>query len=56
MEVYYHFICDQVTNKEIQFRLISSKDQLADVITKPLLIAFFAHLQFKLRFETPSSA
>jgi len=36
VEVDYHFVCDRVAKREIQVQFISSKDQLADVLTKPL--------------------
>jgi len=44
MEDDYHFVHDRVAKKEIQIRFISSKDQLVDVIAKPLPSASFAHL------------
>jgi hypothetical protein len=31
-----HFVRDQVYNKELVIKFISSKDQLADALTKPL--------------------
>ena len=36
VEVNYHFVRDRVAKKEIVVRFISSQDQLADVLTKPL--------------------
>lgn len=44
MEDDYHFVHDRVAKKEIQIRFISSKDQLVNVLTKPLPSASFAHL------------
>ena len=44
VKVDYHFVHYRVTKKEIQIHLISSKDQLVDVLTKPLSSAFFSHL------------
>ena len=35
VEIDYHLVCDCVTKRENQVRFISSKDQLADVLTKP---------------------
>jgi hypothetical protein len=52
IEVDYHFICDRVATKAIQIRFISSKDQLADVLTKPLSASSFTSLRFKLRVES----
>jgi hypothetical protein len=55
VEVYYHFIRDRVAKKEIQVRFISSKDQLVDVLIKPLPSAPFTYFRYKLRVESPSS-
>jgi len=56
VEVDYHFVRDRVTKQEIQVRFISSKDQLADVLTKPLPPVSFAYFLSKLRVESPPSA
>jgi len=56
VEVDYHFVRNRVAKKEIQVRFISSKDQLADVLTKPLSSTLFAYFRSKLRVESPSSA
>jgi len=56
VEVDYHFVRDRVTKQEIQVRFISSKDQLADVLTKPLPPVSFAYFRSKLRVESPPSA
>jgi hypothetical protein len=56
VEVDYHFVCDRVAKREIQVRFISSKDQLADVLTKPLPPVSFAYFRSKLRVESPPSA
>ena len=36
VDVDYHFVQDRVAEKEIQIRFITSKNQLVDVLTKPL--------------------
>lgn len=36
LEVDYHFVRDKVTKNEIKVQFLSSKDQLADILTKPL--------------------
>jgi len=54
-DVDYHFVRDRATKKVIQIPFISFKDQLADVLTKPLSIASFTDLRFKLRVELPPS-
>jgi hypothetical protein len=55
VEVDYHFVRDRVAKKKIQVRFISSKDQLADVLTKPLSSTLFAYFRSKLRVESPFS-
>ena len=56
VEVDYHFVRDCVAKREIQVRFISSKDQLTDVLTKPLPPVSFAYVRSKLRVESPPSA
>jgi len=56
VEIDYHFVRDRVTKQEIQVRFISSKDQLTDVLTKPLPPVSFAYFRSKLRVESPPSA
>lgn len=36
LEVDFHFVRDKVHNKEVKVQFICSKDQLADILTKPL--------------------
>jgi len=56
VEVDYHFVHDRVAKKEIQIRFIPSRDQLADVFTKPLSAASFTAFRIKLRVDPPPSA
>jgi histone deacetylase 1/2 len=56
VEVDYHYVRDRVTKKEIQIRFIPSKDQLADVLTKPLASSAFTSLCSKLHVDNPPSA
>jgi hypothetical protein len=56
VEVDYHFVRDWVAKKEIQIRFIPSKDQLVDVLTKPLPHSVFASLRSKLHVVSPPSA
>jgi hypothetical protein len=51
----YHFVRDGVAKKEIQIRFIPSRDQLADVFTKPLLVVSFTAFRFKFRVDPPPS-
>jgi hypothetical protein len=48
IEIDFHFVRDQVCNKELMFQFISSKDQLADVLTKPLPPVKFRQVQLNL--------
>ena len=56
VEVDYHFVRDRVAKKEIQIRFIRSRDQLANVFTKPLSAASFTAFRFKLWVDPPPSA
>jgi histone deacetylase 1/2 len=56
VEVDYHFVRDRVAKKEIQIRFIPSKDQLVDVLTKPLASSDFSSLRSKLHVDNPPSA
>jgi hypothetical protein len=56
VEVDYHFVRDRVVKNEIQIRFISFKDQLVDVLTKPLPHFAFASLRSKLHVVHPPSA
>jgi histone deacetylase 1/2 len=56
VEIDYHFVRDRVVKNEIQIRFISFKDQLVDVLTKPLLHFAFASLRSKLHVVHPPSA
>ena len=56
VEVDYHFFRDRVAKKEIQIHFISSRDQFADVFTKPLPVASFIAFRFKLRVDLPPSS
>ena len=56
VEVDYHFVRDRVTKKEIQIRFISFKDQLADVLTNPLVSSAFTSLRSKLHVDNPPLA
>ena len=56
VEVDYHFVRERVAKKEILIRFIPSRDQLADVFTKPLPVASFTTIRFKLRGDPPPSA
>ena len=40
----YHFIWDRVLTKELEVRFFSRKDQIANILTKPLISKQFAML------------
>ena len=52
----FHFIRDQVQNGVLRVVHVSSEDQLADALTKPLPRAHFLDLKYKigLLFRAPS--
>ncbi|KAJ4753743.1 hypothetical protein LUZ62_088148 [Rhynchospora pubera] len=56
IEIDYHFCRERIINKEIQVRFISSSDQIADVLTKPLAISRFNYLCNKLTVTLPTTA
>lgn len=55
LEVEFHFIRDKVQQKEIQVRYICSKDQLADILTKPLPKARHKFLMSQLSIRSFST-
>ncbi|KAJ4816146.1 hypothetical protein LUZ62_028712 [Rhynchospora pubera] len=48
IEIDYHFVRERIASNELRVRFISSKDQLADLFTKPLPLAQFLLLKSKL--------
>lgn len=48
MGIDYHFVHDHVTQGSFIVSHISSKDQLADALTRPLPFIMFKHLIFKI--------
>jgi histone deacetylase 1/2 len=41
IEVDFHFVRERVAKKQLQIKFISSKDQVADIFTKPLPLPAF---------------
>jgi hypothetical protein len=48
IEIDFHFVRDMVASKALHVRFISSADQLADLLTKPISSSWFAVLRIKL--------
>jgi hypothetical protein len=49
-EIDCHFVCDKVASCQLTVQFLSSKDQIADIFTKPLVATQFATLHSKLTF------
>jgi hypothetical protein len=54
VKVNYHFVRDRIAKREIQIRFISFKDQLADVLTKPLSHFIFFSYTFQALCGSPT--
>ncbi|PKU77710.1 Retrovirus-related Pol polyprotein from transposon TNT 1-94 [Dendrobium catenatum] len=52
IEIDYHFIRQQISAGEIKLAHISSKDQVADILTKPFTISRFNELRSKLTIHS----
>jgi histone deacetylase 1/2 len=53
IEVDFHFVRERVARKLLQIQFISSKDQLADIFTKPLPLPLFQFCRRNLNLDTP---
>jgi hypothetical protein len=53
IEIDYHFVRDRVAKKNLHVRFLSSKDQLADILTKPLPSMRFCLLRNNLNVKPP---
>jgi hypothetical protein len=51
IEVDFHFVRERVAQKLLQIRFISSKDQLADIFTKPLPLPLFTSCKRNLNLH-----
>jgi hypothetical protein len=48
IEIRYHYICDMVQRGALKLQYISTDEQVADVLTKPLSRVKFEHFRDKL--------
>jgi hypothetical protein len=55
IEIDFHFVRDKVASKTLVVRFISSKDNLADILTKPTTSPYFALMRTKLNVVFPMS-
>ena len=53
IEIDFHFVRERVAQKLLQVRFISSKDQLADIFTKPLPLPMFEECKRNLNMLSP---
>jgi histone deacetylase 1/2 len=53
IEVDFHFVRERVARKQLQIRFISSKDQVADIFTKPLPLPLYVHCRHNLNLSQP---
>jgi hypothetical protein len=56
IEIDYHFIRERIQRKELLIQFVSSKNQLADIMTKPVLTSHFLVLRDKLKVAPAPSA
>ncbi|CAL8121905.1 unnamed protein product [Prunus armeniaca] len=55
VEINYHFVRDQVSARKLSVKFISTKDQRADIMTKPLSSPHFTFIIDKLRVQERST-
>ncbi|PKU79857.1 Retrovirus-related Pol polyprotein from transposon TNT 1-94 [Dendrobium catenatum] len=55
IEIDYHFIRQQISSGNLQLAHISSKNQVADILTKPFSIARFQELRNKLTIRNSNA-
>jgi hypothetical protein len=49
IDIHHYFICEHVTNSEIDLQYVSTKEILADILTKQLLCEAFEKYRSALR-------
>jgi hypothetical protein len=53
VEIDFHFVHDQVAHKTIQIQFIPSKEQLANILTKPIVATCSQYFITKLNVASP---
>jgi histone deacetylase 1/2 len=53
IEVDYHFVRERVARKALDVHFVSTHDQLADVLTKPLVVQSFVKFRNNLNMVVP---
>lgn len=53
ISIKYHFLSDKVVDKEVRLEYVCSKEQIADIFTKPLPKDDFEHLRSLLGVQAP---
>jgi histone deacetylase 1/2 len=53
IEVDYHFVRERVARKALDVRFVSTHDQLADILTKPLAVQSFVKFRNNLNLVVP---
>ncbi|WMV09073.1 hypothetical protein MTR67_002458 [Solanum verrucosum] len=56
VEIDFNFVRDKVARKDLTVQFLSSKDQLVDILTKPLTSSRFELLRSKLNLSSPPLA
>jgi len=54
VEIDFHFVRDRVPDKSLVVHFVPTSDQIAYVLTKPLVSAKFLHFCYKLNVRSPS--
>jgi hypothetical protein len=52
VEVDYHFVRERVTNKFLEIRFMSTKDQITDGFTKPLMVRKLQQFRYNLNLDS----
>lgn len=53
ISIKYHFLREKVSDEEVKIEYVSTKDQIADIFTKPFSTDTFVYLRDKLGVSAP---